>query len=147
VIRPLPLRALAAALCLLATARSHAADDGAAQDYVLHCQGCHGVDAVGVPHKVPALRETLPLLITIDEGRDFVMRVPGAASSRLSDSRLAAVLNWLAQRYGSAGAAHREFTADEVASGRSRPLAGVRATRASVAARLAERGTPLPLEY
>ena len=143
----LPRCAVAAALLGLFTAAGASAGDGAAaQDFVLHCQGCHGVDAVGVPHKVPALRDTFPLLISIDAGRDFVMRVPGAASSRLSDARLAAVLNWLASRYASA-AARQEFTAAEVADGRNRPLAGVRAARAAVAARLAERGTPLPLDY
>lgn len=142
------LFAIAATLLgALGAVGARGADEGAAQDYVLHCQGCHGVDGNGVAHRVPALRETLPLLVTLDEGRDFVMRVPGAASSRLSDARLAAVLNWLLVRYGGPDAMRREFTADEVGAGRHRPLAGVRAARAAVAARLAAQGTPLPVDY
>ena len=46
-------------------------------------------------------------------GRDYVLRVPGAANSVLSDAQLTAVLNWVAEAFNAA-----ELAAD---GGRSRP--------------------------
>lgn len=140
----------ALAVAVLAASPAWADGPGAgapAQDYVLHCQGCHGAEGEGVPHKVPTLRATLPLMVTTDAGRDFVTRVPGAASSRLTDASLAAVFNWLVVRFGGPQALRREFTAEEIASGRQRPLAGVRLARDAVAAQLAAAGSPLPGDY
>jgi mono/diheme cytochrome c family protein len=76
-----------------------------AQDYMLYCMGCHGAEARGVPGKVPPLAITLGRFMRTPEGRNYVLRVPGAANSVLSDAQLAAVLNWLAGRYGAAHAA------------------------------------------
>src|ERR1700679_3908767 len=78
-----------------------AASANPAQDYMLYCMGCHGAQAEGVPGKVPPLAHTLGLYMKTPAGRDYVLRVPGAANSVLSDSELAAVLNWLAVSYSS----------------------------------------------
>jgi mono/diheme cytochrome c family protein len=119
----------------------------AARDYLLHCQGCHGAEGQGVAHKVPSLADSIPRLVTIDEGREFLMRVPGAASSRLSDAALAGVLNWLVVRYAGTDALKREFTADEVGAARRRPLSAVHRTRLEIAARLLAAGLPPPADY
>ena len=57
---------------------------------MLYCMGCHGDTAHGVPGKVPALAGVLPLYMRTSEGRNYVLRVPGAANSVLSDAQLAA---------------------------------------------------------
>ena len=72
-----------------------------AQDYMLFCMGCHGAQAEGVPGKVPPLAHSLGLFMRTAAGRNYLLRVPGASNSALSDAQLAAVLNWLAQQYNS----------------------------------------------
>ena len=69
------------------------------QDYILYCMGCHGAQAEGVPGKVPPLAHALGRYMRTPEGRNYILRVPGAANSVLSDAQLAAVLNWLAQTF------------------------------------------------
>jgi len=105
-----------------------------AQDYMLHCMGCHGTNAQGIPGKVPGLASTLSRFMLTAAGRDYVLRVPGAANSALSDEQLAAVLNWLAVTFDR-GAAHSRpapFTAAEVARVRHKPLVSVLAARSAV---------------
>src|SRR6202789_252536 len=86
------LRLVLMSACLFAGA----AAANPAQDYMLYCMGCHGPQAEGVPGKVPPLAHALGLYMKTPAGRNYVLRVPGAANSALSDSELAAVLNWLA---------------------------------------------------
>jgi hypothetical protein len=84
----------------------------------------------------------------IPEGRDYVLRVPGAANSALPDARLAAVLNWLAASYGTPGAPQASpFTVDEVTGVRRTPLADVQARRREVIRALAASGAAPPARY
>ena len=95
-------RVLQSAAVALALALAGAADAGPDQDYMLYCMGCHGSEARGVPGKIPPLTGSLARFMSTPDGRDYVLRVPGAANSALSDAQLAAVLNWLAMRYSAA---------------------------------------------
>ena len=128
---------------------SGAAGASPAQDYMLYCMGCHGAHAEGVPGKVPPLARTLGLYMKTPAGRNYVLRVPGAANSVLSDSELAAVLNWLAVNYspGESSSAAPLFTPAEVAKLRHVPLASVLAARREVIAALAAAGQSPPLDY
>jgi mono/diheme cytochrome c family protein len=111
------------------------------QDYMLYCMGCHGPEARGVAGKIPPLAATLPLYMRTVAGRDYVLRVPGAANSALTDAQLAAVLNWLATTYPAAeGDPASPFTVEEVARARHTPLANVLATRRAVVQELAAGG-------
>jgi len=114
-----------------------------AQDYMLYCMGCHGPEAQGVAGKIPPLAGALPLYMRLPAGRDYVLRVPGAANSVLSDAQLAAVLNWLATTYPAPGEQATPFTAEEVTRVRHTPLANVLATRNAVVHELAS-GGPAP---
>ena len=115
-----------------------------AQDYMLYCMGCHGDAAHGVPGKVPPLAGVLPLFMRTSEGRNYVLRVPGAANSVLSDEGLAGVLNWLAVTYPAAGEnLPKPFSVAEVTNVRHVPLANVQATRREVVQALASSG-PAP---
>jgi hypothetical protein len=119
-----------------------------AQDYMLYCMGCHGVQAQGVPGKIPPLAGALALFMRTAEGRDYVLRVPGAANSALPDAQLAAVLNWLATSYGAPGEAPpAPFTVDEVTRVRHTPLADVQARRREVVRSLAARGAAPAAQY
>ena len=116
---------------------------------MLYCMGCHGPQAQGVPGKVPPLAHTLGLYMKTPAGRNYVLRVPGAANSALSDSELAAVLNWLAVSYSPHEFASDTppFTPAEVTKLRHIPLVSVLAARHEVVAAMAAAGQAPPLEY
>ena len=138
-------RALAGTL--LAAAAASAWGSGA-QNYMLYCMGCHGVSAEGVPGKVPGLAHSLGHYMRLPAGRDFVLRVPGAANSVLTDAELCEVLNWLAASYSaqeSAGLA--PFTVEEVSSRRHQPLVAVLARRREVIQALQAAGVPAVQDY
>jgi mono/diheme cytochrome c family protein len=119
-----------------------------AQDYMLYCMGCHGPQAQGVPGKIPPLAGALALFMRTAEGRDYVLRVPGAANSALPDAQLTAVLNWLATSYGAPGEAPPvPFTVDEVTRVRHTPLADVQARRREVISALAASGPTPATQY
>jgi len=133
---------------VIGAALAGVAAGGPAQDYTLFCMGCHGAEAQGVPGKVPPLARTVSLFMRSAAGRNYVLRVPGAANSALPDAQLAAVLNWLAARYGSdAQPPATPFTTEEVARTRHLPLADVKATRREVVRELAARGAAPPADY
>lgn len=120
------------------------------QDYILYCMGCHGDQGQGVPGKVPPLAGSLALFMRSAAGRDYLLRVPGAANSALTDAQLTAVLNWLAQTFPPAAAtapAPEPFTVAELARARRLPLANVQDTRREVVRALAASGPAPPSSY
>ena len=144
--RPLVRAAGALAAALLV----RAAPASPQQDYILYCMGCHGDQAQGVPGKVPPLAGSLALFMRSAAGRDYLLRVPGAANSALTDAQLTAVLNWLAASFPPAGAAApapQPFTVAELAKVRRLPLASVQETRREVVRALAASGPAPPSAY
>ena len=120
------------------------------QDYILYCMGCHGAQAEGVPGKVPPLAHALGRYMRTPDGRNYVLRVPGAANSALSDSQLAAVLNWVAQTFDGDEVARSDvapFSTAEVTGLRHSPLPSVLATRSAVVRDLAATGLAPPASY
>jgi cytochrome c553 len=136
---------LAAAASLVASLLVAVAQASPEQDYVLYCMGCHGSQAEGVPGRVPPLAHALARFMRTSAGRNYILRVPGAASSALPDAPLAAVLNWLAQTYDAEDlpASVPLFTVEEVARLRHMPLLSVLVTRREVVRELASSG-PAP---
>jgi hypothetical protein len=136
-------------LVALAAGSIGAAHAGPAQDYMLFCMGCHGAQAQGVPGRVPPLAHSLGRFMRMPAGRNYILRVPGAANSVLSDAQLAAVLNWLAQQYNSEEltAEIPLFTAAEVTAQRHTPLVSVLAVRREVVRDLAATGPAPPADY
>jgi mono/diheme cytochrome c family protein len=144
------LKSLPTALTLAALTAMSTAWGSPGQDYMLYCQGCHGDQAQGVPGKVPPLAGSLALFMRSAAGRDYLLRVPGAANSALTDVQLTAVLNWLAESFPPAGAtapAPERFTEAEVARVRRSPLANVTETRREVVRSLAANGPAPPATY
>jgi len=141
-------RLLRLAVALAAGALSAGVRASPAQDYMLYCMGCHGAQAQGVPGKIPPLAGSLSLFMRTPEGRNYLLRVPGAANSALPDAQLAAVLNWLAESYGAPGEPRPvPFTVDEVTRVRRMPLADVQARRREVVRSLAASGAAPPARY
>jgi mono/diheme cytochrome c family protein len=102
-------------------------------NYMLQCMGCHTPDGSGEPGRVPSVKETLVPFAGSSDGRRFLVQVPGAAQSTLSDAELAELLNWMVANLSvTRPAVFRPFTAKEVASYRRTPLVAVQATRAAL---------------
>ena len=101
----------------------------ALHDYVLSCAGCHKLDGTGSA-RVPSLHATGQLLARAG-GRDYLLRVPGAAQAPLSDARLADLLNWVLAHFGGATPVP-PFTAEEVATARTTPLRDPQHARAAL---------------
>ena len=100
-------------------------------NYMLHCMGCHTPDGRGEPGRVPSVRDTLIPLASKPAGRRFLIQVPGSAQSRLSDSDLAEVLNWMVDNLSAVSSKGpvQKFTAAEVAAYRHQPLVAVKEER------------------
>lgn len=97
-----PLVALAALMLLAATGARAA--DGAAYgvdaaraetNYMLHCRGCHGPAGVGANGRVPRMKDHVARFLSVPGGREYLLRVPGAANAPLSNARLAELMNWI----------------------------------------------------
>jgi hypothetical protein len=116
--------------------------DGARADYAFRCKGCHGFSGEGTPGHVPRLDGFVGLYTWLPEGRDYLLRVPGAARARLDDARLAAVLNWMLATYaaGQVAPGFAPFTAEEVGKARRRPLLNQKEVRARLIAELRGKG-------
>lgn len=69
--------------------------DRARINYTLHCQGCHLADAQGLAGEVPRMKDFVGFFLHSEEGREFVIRVPGVATASLPDDELAELMNWL----------------------------------------------------
>ena len=111
---------LVAALCLGAGA-AHAGKPQV--DYMLQCQGCHGAEGRGAPGTVPSFAG-VGRFLAVPGGREYLARVPGVATSPLSDADLAEVMNWMLWRYDREHlpSNFQPFTAAEIGPLRSRPL-------------------------
>ena len=105
-------------------------------NYMLNCMGCHLADGSGAPGKVPSVRESLGLLSRSGAGRRYLVQVPGASESPLSDLELAQVLSWMVRNLSKKTVPQdfTDFTALEVAGYRRSPLVDVRETRARLLA-------------
>lgn len=117
-------------------------------DFALRCRGCHGFAGEGTPGHVPRLDGFVGMFTWVPGGRDYLMRVPGVARSRLDDARLAAVLNWMLATYG-AGQIDPGFipySTAEVSSARRRILLDRRSIREELLAAMRGRGLIGPLE-
>jgi mono/diheme cytochrome c family protein len=72
------------------------------QHWTLNCQGCHRPDGSGSEGTAPSLAGTVAKFLSVPGGREYLARVPGVATSPLSDKDLAEVLNWMLWRFDSA---------------------------------------------
>ena len=101
-------------------------------NYMLNCMGCHIADGSGAAGKVPSLRDSLVRLASSAAGRRYLVEVPGAAQSLLSNLELAQLLNWMVRNLSARAVPPEfvDFTESEVAGYRRTPLIDVRAERA-----------------
>lgn len=92
-------------------------------NFILHCQGCHLPDGSGMAGKVPALRGQLARFLQAPGGREYIVQVPGVSTSKLTDSDVAALMNWLVVEMGpEVPADFRPYSTAEVTALRARWL-------------------------
>ena len=103
---------------------------------------CHGFAGEGTPGHVPRLDGFVGLFTQVPGGRDYLMRVPGVASSVLDDARLAAVLNWMLATYGAGqvGASFPPYSPEEVSLARRQLLPDRKSIREQLLAAMRARG-------
>ena len=114
-----------------------AADAGTAAppqfNYILHCQGCHLADGRATPGKIPPLLGAGRFL-SVEGGREFLVRVPGVSLSIIPDDELAALMNWMLHRFSAEDmpSDFEPYTAEEVGRYRRQPLVEVETVRAGL---------------
>ncbi|MBP0595611.1 cytochrome c [Paraburkholderia sp. LEh10] len=125
-----------------ANAQSHADASLAQQHWVLNCMGCHTATGGGIAGKVPPLANSLGYFEHLPAGREYVMRVPGASNSALSDQELADVLNWLltTMNRDALPKDFKPYTAAEVTEHRRPAFSDVATVRAGLIRDLHARG-------
>lgn len=115
-------------------------------DYILQCAGCHRVDGRGsTPHGIPDFRNSVGAFTHLPAGREYLIRVPGAAYSQLNNAELANVLNWLLHTFSPAQlpGGFRPYTESEVAAARPRRYDDVVPVRHGLARELGALGFAL----
>ncbi|WP_372966168.1 cytochrome c [Marinobacter sp.] len=124
-----------------------AAERSAAANYVLRCAGCHGMDGKGVEAAgIPTFPGFVDEFFNDEEGRLYLMHVPGVVGAGLSNHEIASVMNFVVDRWGKPGVVVDHFTPEEVGRLRQQPVKDVVLLRYSIADRLAGEGVALP-EY
>ena len=89
------LPVIVAACCLPAMA-SEPSHGGSPQTmWMLNCQGCHRADGRGSGSAVPTLHGMVSRFLSVPGGREYLIRVPGVATSPLSNASLAVLVNWM----------------------------------------------------
>jgi hypothetical protein len=93
-------------------------------NWMLKCQGCHRSDAGGSPTTTPEMAGHIARFLAVPGGRDYLVRVPGVATSVLADAELAELMNWTLLRFDAAHvpANFRRYTGPEVGRLRQTPL-------------------------
>jgi mono/diheme cytochrome c family protein len=94
------------------------------QNWTLNCQGCHRPDGSGTEGTAPSLAGTVARFLSVPGGREYLGRVPGVATSPLSNRDLAEVVNWMLWRFDREHlpAKFQPYTADEMGRMRTSPL-------------------------
>ena len=114
-------------------------EDRARYHYQMFCQGCHTPDGSGV-NAVPPLKGMMGVFLRSQRGREFMVQVPGSATSKLDDTQLAEVLNWCIENFSASSLIDGDYlpyTAEEVGRLRQSPLQEIDNTRAEVLAEIA----------
>ena len=115
--------------------------------YRLHCAGCHGLEGTGQPaFGVPAMRGVVGFFMRSEQGRAFLVQVPGVNSAGLRDAQIAELTNWLVATMGGASlpVQWRAFEAAELPALREARPADLAAARRRILADLRAGGVAVP---
>ena len=99
------------------------ADHRALFNYQMFCQGCHSADGSG-NKSVPQLKDSMNKFMASQQGREYLIRVPGAANSVLNDEQLTEVMNWMLRNFTDSSNAPtwKPYEVHEISEYRQSPL-------------------------
>lgn len=121
------------------------------KDYMLQCAGCHRYDGQGLSHRgIPDFNQSIGLFTRLPAGRQYMIRVPGAAQSQLDNADLARVLNWIVAKYSPEDMTpdYKPFTSAEVGASRRQRFDDVLQARMALTRQLQALGLePAPYTY
>ncbi|GAA6186585.1 cytochrome C [Aliiglaciecola sp. NS0011-25] len=102
-------------------------------NYQMLCQGCHVGDGSG-GKDVPNMNGAVGIFLNSAEGREYLIKVPGAANSALDNKELAELMNWMLPIMGKDSVPDDfvPYTEQEVETLRQEPLMEVVEHRAKV---------------
>jgi len=129
-----------AVVVLMLIGNASLADDRRAHvNYMLHCQGCHLPDARGLEGKVPPIKDFAGYFLHSQEGRAFLIRVPGVAHAALNNTEITEMMNWLLRSFSVEQLPDEfvPFTVAEVAQLRLDPETDPDGTRTVILANIA----------
>jgi mono/diheme cytochrome c family protein len=115
---------LLAGILFAATVAGEAINNARAKfNYQMLCQGCHTPDGAG-GKGVPRMKDFVGNFLSSEQGRAYLVQVPGSANAALDDAQLAEVLNWIIIEMGGSSVPEnmRFYTAEEVGELRKDPL-------------------------
>lgn len=138
-----PFQTVLLLIAALLSAPASAGERSPQANYILRCAGCHSLDGSGhIPGGIPPFPGFIDSFVNDDQGRTYLMHVPGVVASSLSDSEIAAVLNYVMQRWG-ATPDFQAFTRNEVTRRRALLVTDVVDYRRAVVQRLSAQGLPI----
>ena len=134
------MRAFVFIIVFLATHVAVADDNRARVNYMLHCQGCHLPSAEGVVDRVPRMKDFLGYYMHSEDGRRFIVQVPGVSTAQISDDEVAELMNWLLVTYSrnELPDQYLPYTAAEVSRLRDSPEPDPLVTRVRILRAIAE---------
>ena len=105
-----------AGVCCMFPVATVLADQTAEVNYMIHCMGCHLADGSGAPPQVPDVRGEMGRFLAVEGGREYLVQIPGAATSPVSDRELAAIINYMVAAFSATTVpeSFAPFTEDEV---------------------------------
>jgi hypothetical protein len=130
-------------VCAACCTAAWAGDRPASVNYVLRCAGCHGMDGSGHESAgVPDFRDYVGAFALDEDGRTYLLHVPGIVNASLSDREICAVINYVMDNWGgtSLRPGFTRFTPREVAVLQARPVTDVVRLRRQIVDRLHARG-------
>lgn len=117
------------------------AERSPAMNYLLRCSGCHDADGSGLPSAgIPPFPGFISAFASDEDGRTYMLHVPGVVASGLDDKEISAVLNYVLDRWGNDRPGVARFTPDEVTTRRAKQVDDIVVLRRAIAKRLVANG-------
>lgn len=97
--------------------------DRASKNYIINCQGCHLSGGEGSDGGAPSMVGVVANFLNAPGGREFLLRVPGVATTALKSDAVAEMMNWLIYEFDAehVPADFKPFTTQEVQMRRKKP--------------------------
>ena len=118
-----------------------------AENYVIHCSGCHKPNGSGSPSNlVPDIRNVIGHFTKVSKGREYLIQVADISQAPLRNDEIAALMNWVLREFSKQQLSKdfKPYTQEEVKELRENRPADLHANRRKLLASLQGKGIVLP---